>query len=1092
MKTSHLALSLLFVSCTVAAPNTGPVFNKLPAQQPVVIPPPTPADHDHDAPASLNPLQAVERLQQAAGQITRAGERDGLRIRVSIQRPSDDFSTQKLELSRIQNLRAWVEGPGLEERILNLNEFVAVSDQNQQTELVISEVPRGKNRVVTVQGYDASAQGNPPEVSGATLKAVYSSPENSTEVSLLFTWRSTAFAEIIETLLSAIENAPKENTGDGNSAEELQTLLDNLDETALNTFLDAVVFGTNPTDGSTYRVHPDRLDPDKITQILIAQQGQIPTQSLTDPVPTTYLDNMADLNLKVQTPQKVPFSNSQIQVQITDPASNPITLTVGSDNAQIPQVVPGQWEAIVKLDGLNGGVSARATLSVDSDGNAVLTEGTSDNPIILPPVITAIDKSSASVGDTIVLTGDGFDPDKTKNSVKFGDVEAEVVFASATGLVIKVPAGASGSPQITVTSQNKTSNYADVTIVPKITNMSSLAGNPGSQVTLTVTGFNPRETGTLVRFNGSAIDVTPDSVTTNTITVTVPADATTGGITLSPSGLSPLISPVYTIGFGPTIIQVNPSSNISANQQITVTGVNILAINSIVINGATVTNYNVAPGANGQPDTITLTVPSTATAGVGTLQINTPIGSASSPVTVLAAPTITTITAPDPNQPSPTLVLSGGNYLPVTEVSIGGVVLPTTAYTIDSNNQITITTLPTNPVLGPVKVTNAAGSATASITYKDVVNFIGNTATALRTKNNNTQVSSPHGINVDAQGNIYVADLSNRIHKFVPSPTDPSVVTVPSGWPLGITTAGYVDGAASVARFSSPEDLANDAQGNIYVADTSNDAIRKITEVGGVITVTTIARVPGPEGIEVSRDGKIYVTGNNPPNPSPPTIPIIGSYVFRIDNTSPDTTASAFTTAMANYSRGNVSSIVNAVIVAGGPKAPSRTLTTTTLANARFNHLEGLGIDAQGRIYVAEVDDYWIRRIDEANNQVTLFADLHPCYTGASGCQYTVNNPGIVAHEIRVDRQGNVFVPSPSQAPAVGVYVISPEGKFSFIAGSALGVTGLNDGNPLSSSTFSSPRGIDFGPDGSLYVADTGWGIRKIDRYHPVSNLQMP
>jgi streptogramin lyase len=1117
MKTSHLALSLLFVSCTVATPNTAPpVSNTSPAQPPKpLLPAANPAfQGSAQSSAPLSPLQAVDRLQQASGQILRSGNQDKLSIRVMIQRPVADFSTQQLELSRIQNLRAWVEGPGLSERILNLNDYVAVTDQNQQTELVISEVPRGKHRVVTVQGYDISDQGTPPEVAGATLKAVYSSPENSTDVNLLFTWRSTAYAEIIESLLQAIEDAPTENTGQGDSREELQAVLDNLDETALNTFLDAVVFGTNPTDGTTYNVHPDRIDPDKIAEIIVAQAGEIPTHTPGEAVPSTYLDNMADLDLKVRTPQNVPFSNSQIQVQITDPASQPVTLTVGSDTADVPQVVPGTWDAIVKLDGLNGGVSARVTLTVDSEGNAILTEGTNANPIVLPPVITAIDKTSAGAGDQITLTGDGFDPDKTKNTVKFGDVEAVVISATATQLVVEVPAGASGTPQITVTSENKTSNYAELEITPKITNISAIVGNPGDQVTLTVTGYNPSNVPTTVRFNGSTVDVVPSSTTANTLTVTVPADATTGVITLTPTGLDPLTSPTYTIGDQPNIISVNPSA-VLRNNQITVTGVNLGTINSISLNGATVTTYSVIPGTNGQPDVVTLTVPSTASS-VGSIEITTPNGVATAPVTVIIAPTITNLVPPDPGLPAANLVLTGSNYLPVTQVSIGGTILPTTAYTIDSNNQITITELPDNPVLGPVKVTNPAGSATASLTYKNVQNFIGGNSGANYWDPAAPNIvhnyagfyytgsyfgttyhfnESPHGVNVDSAGNIYAVTLGytpdplfnttsrgGKVHKFT------SGGTPVANWPVG-SAPGYIDGPAATARFSTIEDVANDSAGNIYVADTDNDAIRVIKTVGGVLTVSTVARLPGPEGIEISRDGKLYVTGNNPPNPSG-TSPLQGSYIFSI---AADKLGIELDQTQKNaYSRSNINTVVNAVLVAGGPKAATRASATVSLSDARFNHLEGLGIDEQGRVYVAEVDNYLVRRIDEVNNQVSVFADLDPCAGVAPPCQYTLEKPRVYMHEIRVDRKGNVFIPSPSAEPATGVYVINPQGNISFIAGSGAGTVGLTDGSPLKASTFSSPRAIDFGPDGSLYVADTAWGIRKIERYHPVSNLQMP
>lgn len=1091
MRTSHLALSLLLVSCTVGTPNTAPTGPVRPApEQAAATSPGSPGSPGSSGSQALSqPSRPVLRpsvpltddLQSATGRISSGTAQDNLSIQVVIQRPANTFRTQQLELSRIKNLRAWVEGPGLESRILNTNDFVTVADQNQQTQLVINQVPRGKHRVVTVQGYQFAEAGDPPEVAGATLKAVYSSPENSTEIVLTFTWRSTAQAEIIEALLARAEEAPTEVQDGDDTPTQAQILeyIDNLDDTALNAFLDAVIFGTNPTTGSTYQVHPDRLDPEKIAEIIVEQAGVVPTQEPTDPVPEAYLDNMADLSLKVQTPQKVPFTNSQIQVQITDPASIPVTLTVGSDTAGVPQVVPGTWEAVVKLDGLNGGVSTRATVEVDADGNVILTEGTDANPIILPPVITAIDKTSAGAGEQITLTGDGFDPDKTQNTVNIGGVEATVVSATATELVVEMPAGVSGTSQITVTSEGKTSNYAEVTAIPKITSLSSIAGIPGQQVTITVSGYDPSQVSSTVQFNGSTLNLTPDSVTENTLTVTVPVDATTGPITVTPTDLDPMDSQTYTIGIKPSIFSVNPAA-IAPGQQLTVTGVNMGQVTSITINGSTVdpNSIIVVPGTNGNPDVVVFTVPDVVSDG--DLRITTPTGVASTPVQVLQPPTITSLNPPDPAQPGSPLVIQGDNYLPVTEVSIGGVVLSANDYQIDDDGQITITNPPDNPVLGPVKVTNAAGSATASVTYKDVENFIGNANNALRTTKNYTFMNSPHGINVDGDGNIYVADLAGRIHKFLPDGT------VPTGWPLGLIGAGYQDGAGSVARFSNVEDLANDAAGNIYLADTDNDAIRKITEVNGNIQVTTIARVPGPEGIEISREGKLYVTGNNPPNPSG-TSPIIGSYVFRVDDLNTAVTPEQNTA----YSRGNISTIANAQVIAGGPKATVRQNVTTNLQNSRFNHLEGLGIDGQGRIYVADVDHYWIRRIDEANDTVTVFADLNPCYF-STNCQFTLENPGMVAHEIRVDRQGNVFVPSVSAAPAVGVYLIDQTGKFSFVAGSATGFTGLNDGNPLSSATFSSPRAVDFGPDGSLYVADTSWGVRKIERYHPASNLQMP
>ena len=82
------------------------------------------------------------------------------------------------------------------------------------------------------------------------------------------------------------------------------------------------------------------------------------------------------------------------------------------------------------------------------------------------------------------------------------------------------------------------------------------------------------------------------------------------------------------------------------------------------------------------------------------------------------------------------------------------------------------------------------------------------------------EFSSPSGISVDASGNVYVADIENSLLRKI-SPT--GVVTTFAG-----SSKGYLDGIGTSAQFKNPEGVAVDASGNIYVADTWNDNIRKI------------------------------------------------------------------------------------------------------------------------------------------------------------------------------------------------------------------------------------------------------------------------
>ncbi|HXG63911.1 MAG TPA: gluconolaconase, partial [Blastocatellia bacterium] len=119
------------------------------------------------------------------------------------------------------------------------------------------------------------------------------------------------------------------------------------------------------------------------------------------------------------------------------------------------------------------------------------------------------------------------------------------------------------------------------------------------------------------------------------------------------------------------------------------------------------------------------------------------------------------------------------------------------------------------------------------------------------------QFDGPIGVAVDREGNIFVADAYNdRIRKIS---RDGYVSTL-----AGAGTPGYGDGFADAALFDTPCGVAVDDKGNVFVADTGNDAIRKITPQGEVTTITgnipeAEIRLDRPIGIVVTHDGFLFV-----------------------------------------------------------------------------------------------------------------------------------------------------------------------------------------------------------------------------------------
>lgn len=204
---------------------------------------------------------------------------------------------------------------------------------------------------------------------------------------------------------------------------------------------------------------------------------------------------------------------------------------------------------------------------------------------------------------------------------------------------------------------------------------------------------------------------------------------------------------------------------------------------------------------------------------------------------------------------------------------------------------------------------------------------------------------APFGVTTDPAGNVYVADtINNTIRKISPA----GIVSTLAGL---AGHAGSRDGASDAARFRNPWDVAADGAGNVFVADQSNDTIRKITPAGAV---TTLA---GQAGISGSADGSgANAQFNNP-------------FALAVDHAGNVYVAdSANQTIRKITPAGRVSTLAGLVGHAGNTDAAG--------SAARFSNPQGLAVDATGNIYVADTGNSRIRKITPAGLVTTLATDL--------------------------------------------------------------------------------------------------------------------
>jgi uncharacterized protein (TIGR03437 family) len=300
---------------------------------------------------------------------------------------------------------------------------------------------------------------------------------------------------------------------------------------------------------------------------------------------------------------------------------------------------------------------------------------------------------------------------------------------------------------------------------------------------------------------------------------------------------------------------------------------------------------------------------------------------------------------------------------------------------------------------------------------------------------------SPNDVTVDSTGNLYIAEsvFANSVRKISGGViTTLAGVSVATGLQLGDT------GPAIGARLNSPQSVAIDSAGHLFIADSANNSIREISN--GVINTVAGSRVPGfsgdtgsaasarlnaPQGVAVDAAGNFYIADT-------------------ANNSIRKVTGGVITTVAGSQIQGF-----------SGDNGPA--------ASARLNQPTAVTVDSSGNLYIADTANSRIRKV--SNGVITTIAGNGIAGFSGDGSAATsaqLSSPSGVA----LDAAGNLYIADKGN---VRIRKVS-NGNITTVAG---GGVILGDNGPPASAQLAGPIGVAVDATGNLYIADTN-RIRKV------------
>ncbi len=397
----------------------------------------------------------------------------------------------------------------------------------------------------------------------------------------------------------------------------------------------------------------------------------------------------------------------------------------------------------------------------------------------------------------------------------------------------------------------------------------------------------------------------------------------------------------------------------------------------------------------------------------------------------------------------------------------------------------------------------------STVAGKDTAGFSGDGGPAT-----SAQLYDPESIAVDAAGNLFIADRENqRVRKVDPYGI---ISTVAGNGTQGFSGDG---GPATSAQLSNPLGIAMDTASNLFIVDNGNSRIRKVTPDGLISTVAgngikgfsgdggpaTSAQFYGLEGIAVDIAGNLFITDTYnfrirkiTPNGQISTVagggissyngdggPATSALLYWPTGIAVDSVGNLFIAEMGRHRIRKVTPAgVISTIAGNGTSGFSGDGGPATLA--QFHYPRGIAVDMAGNLFIADYYNARVRKVAPGGGISTVAGDGTQGFGGNGGPAVSaqLNYP----FDVAVDVAGNLYIADEMNSQ---IRKVTPDGLISTVAGS--GEQGFSgDGGPATSAALYPPRGVAVDPAGNLFISDTeNARIRKVASIAACSGLTL-